>query len=268
MRRASILIIALAFVFIGLVRPVAAAPQILGLVAYNEAVPLNCAYGQCSAELITLCLQKHRDNPLPGTAYQFHGKCEATLVVTDAQGRQHQLAARDHLRVTTARSFTAVRVELTERKMRELGGVKVALIVSDGMSLVPEPKAGDMNPISPEEIDYTSAFLRVEADRWLHGTAPRTVAARIVNRMINNTPRTGRIGTASWQSIWKKGVNSEKGELRAAGREQAQEIFGACRYMVGDVGQFFSMRRCLETKHDSLMVDMNVDYWRAVTPDS
>ncbi|MEK9724525.1 MAG: hypothetical protein VW405_13720, partial [Rhodospirillaceae bacterium] len=177
---------ALAVAALGFAWPVVAAPQILGLVAYNEPVSLNCAAGQCSAELITLCLQKHRDNPDPNTPYAFHGDGQATLIVTDAAGKQTRLPAAEHLRVSSARSFTAVKVELTERKLRELGGVSVALTVDKGMSLLPVPTPGDANPITADEVAYATAYLRVEADRWLAGTAPKTVAARIVNRMINH----------------------------------------------------------------------------------
>ncbi len=268
MGRLLFLISALAITSLGFARPVVAAPQILGLVAYNEAVPLKCGWGQCSAELITLCLQKHRDNPLPNTPYTFHGEGKATLVVTDAAGKQKRLPAGDHVRITSARSFTAVRVELTERKLRELGGVSVAVKVDKGMSLIPVPKPDDLNPITEDEIAYTTAYLRVEADRWLHGTAPKTVAARIVNRMINHTPRVGRVDASQWQSIWNKGVQHEGGDDRAAGRTEAEDIYGACRYMVGDLGRYFSMRRCLESKHDSLMLDMNTAYWRATKPGS
>ena len=136
------------------------------------------------------------------------------------------------------------------------------------MSLVPVPKDGDPNPITQDEIAYTTAYLRVEADRWLHGTGQKTVAARIVNRMINATPRAGRIESSQWQSIWQDSIRHEAGDDRAAGRDRAEDIYGACRYMVGDLGRYFSMRRCLESKHDSLMLDMNTAYWKAVKPGS
>jgi len=274
MRRAIYLSFVLAFAAIGLARPAAAAPQILGLVAYNEPVPMKCEWGQCSAELITLCLQKHRDNPLAGTVYRFHdrgeaeGQANASLMVTDAKGQQRTLPAGEHVRISVARGFTAVRVEITERKLRELGGVSVAIAVEPGMSLLPEPKPDDPSPITKQEVEYTTAFLRVEADRWLRGTGANTVAARIVNRIINDAPRSGRVSKANWQSLWDEGVSREGGEARAEGRTRAKDIFGACRYMVGELGRFFSMRRCLEAKHDSLMLDMNTDFWRATAPGS
>ena len=268
MRRAIFLVSALTFAAFGLARPATAAPQILGLVAYNDAGPMTCQMGQCSAELITLCLQKHRDNPLPGTRYQFQGKEAAALLVTDAEGNQRSLPASEHVNITTARSFTAVRVEITERKLRELGGVKVALTVGSGVSLLPEPVPGDRNPITQHEIDYTTAFLRVEADRWLKGTGDRTVAARMVNRMVNIAPRVGRLDADGRAQLWDKVANTEAGAERAAGRQYARELFGECKYVVEDVGHFFSMRRCLETKHDELMLDMNTAYWDATKPGS
>ena len=35
--------------------PAQAAPQILGLIAYNEPVPMTCVGGTCTAELSSVC---------------------------------------------------------------------------------------------------------------------------------------------------------------------------------------------------------------------
>ena len=51
-------------------------------------------------------------------------------------------------------------------------------------------------------------------------------------------------------------------------REKADVTYRGCLYMVEKLGRFYSMRRCLETKHDSLMLDVNSEYWRATTPGS
>jgi hypothetical protein len=262
-----------AFLLVGLaavagIRPAGAAPQILGVIAYNEPVPLSCATGQCWAELVTLCLQKERANPLAGTAYRFHGPGAAELVITDANGNQRRLPAAEYLNVKVARGFTAVRVELTERDLRELGGVSAAITVSKGMSLVPVEVAGDPDPITERELAYATEYLRTEADRWLASNDPRTEATRVVNRMINITPRVGRMSAEGRATLLTRAEEAFDGSLSADGRARATSTFESCRYMVEGLHRFFSMRRCLETKHDSLMMDTNTEYWRATTPGS
>lgn len=248
--------------------PARAAPQILGVIAYNDPVPLSCATGQCWAELVTVCLQKQRANPLAGTAYRFHGDGEVNLIVTDAAGNTRRMPAADKVRVRVARGFTAVRVEMTERELREMGATAASITVDNGMSLVPVAVAGDPDPITEHELAYVSDFLRSEADRWLAAEDGRAQATRMVNRMINLTPRVGRMTAEGRGGLLARAERSTSRKISDEGRAGADTAFQSCRYMVEDLGRFFSMRRCLETKHDNTMIDVNTEYWRATTPGS
>lgn len=268
MRRLFAVFFAFGLTAVAGAQPLRAAPQILGVIAYNDPVPLSCSIGQCWAELVTVCLQKERDNPLAGTAYRFHGDGAVKLIVTDAAGNRRTLVAADHLRVRVARGFTAVRVEMTERELRNLGAVTAEVTVDKGMSLVPVEVAGDPNPISARELAYATDFLRTEADRWLDSDDPRTQATRVVNRMINITPRVGRMSAPERATLLARAESGMSRPLSTSALEKADVAFRGCRYMVENLHRFFSMRRCLETKHDSLMLDINTEYWRATTPGS
>lgn len=250
------------------VTPARAAPQVLGVMAYNDPVPLSCAMGQCWAELVTVCLQKERANPLAGTAYKFHGDSGAHLIVTDAKGEEKVLPAGAHVNLQVARGFTAVRVEMTERQVRELGAAKVAITVGDGMSLVPVAVAGDPDPITEKELAYVSDVLRPEADRWLKADDGRTQSARLVNRMINLSPRVGKMSDDDRKSLLVRAKDAVSAPISAEGHRRAAASYGVCKYMVEEVGRYYSMRRCLETRHDNQMIDINTEYWRATTPGS
>ncbi len=250
------------------ISPVRAAPQVLGVIAYNDPAPMSCAMGQCWTELATVCLQKERPNPLAGTPYRFHGKGNVDLVITDAAGQQTRMPAADLVKVKVARGFTSVRVEMTERQMRELGAAEIAVMVGEGMSLVPIEVAGDTNPITKDELAYVDEFLRPEADRWLASNDSRAQATRMVNRMINISPRVGRMSGEDRATLLTRAMGSMSDQFTTKGRARAESNFQSCRYMVEDIGRFFSMRRCLETKHDSMMLDANTEYWRAVKPGS
>lgn len=261
------------FLLVGLaafsgISSVRAAPQVLGVMAYNDPVPLSCAQGQCWAELVTVCLQKNRPNPLAGTAYRFYGEGDVELILTDARGYRQTVAAQPYVRVSVARGFTAVRVELTERQMRELGGSSAAITVDEGMSLVPVPVAGDPNPITEQELAYVADFLRPEADRWLKADDGRTQSARLVNRMINITPRLGRMTDEDRASLLARAEDAVTMPISDDGRRRAAASYGVCKYMVEDVGRYFSMRRCLEARNDNQIIDINTEYWRATTPGS
>jgi len=53
--------------------PAQAAPQILGLIASADPVPMTCVDGTCTAELSSVCLQQHRPTPPTGGLDQRAG---------------------------------------------------------------------------------------------------------------------------------------------------------------------------------------------------
>ena len=95
------------------------APQILGLIASNGAVPLTCAKDACTAELSSFCLQRERPVPPAGTAYSPVGA--VTLVLTGADGTRRTLAAAEPLRFESERNYTAVVVSLPAETYNMMG---------------------------------------------------------------------------------------------------------------------------------------------------
>ncbi|MGH6930342.1 MAG: hypothetical protein ACREEV_18635, partial [Dongiaceae bacterium] len=71
MLRAHLVAAAIAAVLPLGVGSASAAPQILGIVASNGALPLACDADGCRADLSTFCLQQPRANPQPGQRYDL-----------------------------------------------------------------------------------------------------------------------------------------------------------------------------------------------------
>ncbi|MEK9722675.1 MAG: hypothetical protein VW405_04210 [Rhodospirillaceae bacterium] len=63
-----------------------AAPQIIGVVATAQPLPVQCADGVCTAEVSGVCLQEKRPAPPEGTAYRAHGTATLTLTVRTPDG--------------------------------------------------------------------------------------------------------------------------------------------------------------------------------------
>ena len=70
---------------------VAAAPQVLAVLSSSSGIPFICSDGQCRAELSTYCLQKDRDPPRTGAAYQPASADDFALVITVGNGVRRQL---------------------------------------------------------------------------------------------------------------------------------------------------------------------------------
>ena len=247
----------------GMVGTATAAPQILGVSAAIDPIPMSCEQGKCSVELASFCLQKKRDDPNPGDAYTIFNRDGVNLHLTASDGRVWSVSAAEHVRVTVERSFTAVKVEMDEKTLSGLGAEKVELSVAEGVSLIPVPVAGDADPITERELAYVTDNLRTKAKRWMAGDTPKPVAISIINRIVNATPKTGRMETAAREGLWDDVVGEARSDMSNAGVQKALEMYGACKFRVG-VGRYFNMRSCLEVKQDSLMLDMNTHYWQSI----
>ncbi|MCH7931148.1 MAG: hypothetical protein IH906_02920 [Proteobacteria bacterium] len=236
-----------------------AAPQALGLVATNGPVPLRCFAGECAAEFSAFCLQQARDLPAPGTAYRAVGDA-LSLIVIAADGKSRRLPGAEQLTFVTERSFTAVRIALPKRALEAFGAVRAAVEVGARITLVPVAVAGDPNPQSDLEIATATGPLRATGERLVDNSGAAADAMRITERAINALPERGRVGAEAGEQLWRETVANSGIEGEAVAR--ANEAYGSCRQKV-DVGFNYSLRNCLKNKHDQLILELNVRYWRA-----
>ncbi|MFQ5985372.1 MAG: hypothetical protein ACE5LL_07645 [Alphaproteobacteria bacterium] len=236
-----------------------AAPQALGLVATNAPVPLVCFAGECTAQLSAFCLQQARELPTLGTEYRPVGDA-FNLIAIAADGRVRKLPGAAYLTITSRRSFTAVRISMSQRTLTGLGAVRAAVEVGTKISLVPVSLSSDPSPSSPEEIAVAIGPLRALGDRLVDNGGPEADAVRLVNRVINALPDLGRVGTEVGDQVWRETIAQQE---NAAGVAGAAEAYGKCRRRV-EQRFYYNLRRCLELEHDELILRLNRRYWRAI----
>ena len=235
-------------------------PQILGVVASTEPLPMTCDGGTCAVELSAFCLERDRSTPQDGTPYRALDVGKLTLVVTAADGAERRVAAEPYVRIASARGYTAVTVSLPEAVARELGAVKLALAVGEQLALA--PAADDRQPRSKEDIAAARAARSAIAGDTAERGIPEAVAARILNRLVNTVPRERLVDETSAGALW----------LQAAGRPlriedlppgfgEAALFFEYCRSSAESLGAS-TLRRCLAMSHDALMSGVNSEYWR------
>ena len=245
-----------------------AAPQLLGLVASAEPIPMTCESGKCSAEISAFCLEQSRSGPLDGTAYEAVDWRGLTLVATAADGSVRRLPASPYLRVTAARGYSAVTASVDEEVRERLGAAKLALAVARRVTLVPVATAGDPSPLTGKEIGEATANLRpIASDVFESGERSDMVTARVLNRLINALPRMAggvALDLAAPDGLWDKVVGGGPRLGNAdAGIAQAALAYESCRRGAHFV-QGLTLRRCLEASHDALMSSLNEEYWRIV----
>ena len=128
------------------------------------------------------------------------------------------------------------------------------------MSLVPVPVIGDTDPQNDQDIAAATGPLRDLGELIVDNAGPEADAARMTNDLINDLSDRAWISHDIGDRLWR--------QMRA--RQDADpetvalvgEAYGSCRQRVED-GFHFSLRRCLELKHDKQMMDLNQRYWWA-----
>ena len=241
----------------------AAAPQILGMVATAEPMPLVCAGGTCSAEFSTFCLQDKRVPPRSGTAYTVARGEGLTLVVTGRDGSERRLPAAGLVRVASARAYMAVTVSVAEPDLKALGATRASITVGRRVSLVPVPVPGDPWPLTGHDVASATGPLRAAAAGLFDRGGELPVAARITNRLINAARSDGPLAPHRRDGLWRRVVGADPADAADPGTRSAARIFTLCRGLAAE-GAYSTLRRCLEMQHDALMVETNGRYWQTL----
>jgi hypothetical protein len=237
-----------------------AAPQVLGVMASVQPVPLVCLDGQCRAEVTAFCLQESRPVPSEGTAYQALGSDQLALVLKRADGGEVRLPA-EAAAISSSRGFTAVSISVPETLLQRHGAVAAEVEVLAGATVAPVPVAGDPAPQSAEEIALAAGPMRrLAADRLEQG--PTGDAARLVERLISALPPKDRETPAVRDGLWDVAIGPT---IEAAsdpeGAAMARLAYDGCRAALG-TGYVPNLRHCLERGHGEMMIERTHAFWR------
>jgi hypothetical protein len=244
--------------------PAQAAPQILGLIASAEPVPMTCADGTCTAQLSSVCLQQHRPTPFTGTVYRPAKATKIILTVTEPNGVSHRLRVEAALGFASLRQFSAVKVSLPESTVRRLGDGKAMLTVGPMASLIPVAVEGDMNPLTAGETARYTGPLRALAERAFERDGARVSATRILNQMVNRLTEQSRAGIEEVGSLWQKTVGKN---VTADTQKFLKHAVKDCHETLR-TGVMSDLRSCLSYHHDYLSGENTNNAWQAMNPGS
>ncbi len=239
-----------------------AEPQILGLLARSEAVPLICKDGECFAELSSFCMEPDRSSPAHATAYSPAEGADLTLVATAADGSESRLAAAGLAAFENRRGYATVRVTVPESALAQLGVTSIAVKVGARVSLLPEPSPKFRRPHEPEEIAITTGPRRIVGERIVdRGGAPAD-AARLLDRLLNGLPTWGSVSDEVRDGLWPETIEVA-GLETSNGASIARRAYDLC--LDKDPAEtLFTFRQCLEGRHDKLIWSLNRVYWASV----
>ena len=238
-----------------------AAYQIMALVASNGAVTLTCSRGECAAELSSFCLQPDRASPPRGVQYSAIGGEGVAIIGTAANGNMVSLAGSADVRFTALRGHNAVRVSVPVETLTRLGLESIAIVVGEGVSLVPGPIVGDPDPQTERDIAIATGPLRALGSRIVDRDGDAMVAAGLTNDFINALPERGRESPDLRDGLWNDVTPARsRPAMTPATEEKMRRGFAHCRELSAG-GSFTTMRQCLGSMHDRFMGEPNNEFW-------
>jgi hypothetical protein len=240
-------------------RPAAAAPQILGLVASADPLPMKCENGLCATEASVFCLQKWRSSPTAGMTYNPAGGEGLHIIALTEDGKE-VIVPEPVLKITALRGHSAVQIGVDVDWLYERNYKSVALKIGQKVSLIPEAWAGDTNPLSKKDVEMALGPLR-ELGHKLVDTAGQNVAtAQLLSHIGGKLPRLGRAHDQARNIAWKSGLD-DISNVDPKVLKKAKRKFDRCHDIT--FGGMTSLRQCLGAQHDILMGKLNARYWSA-----
>lgn len=240
-----------------------AAPQVLAVMASLSPQPVLCGSAVCTTSFTSYCLQRERDVPTTGQAYIPTHEKAFTLIITRKDGSEVKVPAMQNVAFASARGYSSVRVMVPRDVITAHDGVSATIVAAAGASLVPEPVAGDPNPITEAEIAFATKSLREHGQDIVDAT-PDAKAAQIVNRIAATIIPKMPASNEALEELWHNAIDG-LGPVRPASAdaiEKARGIYDWCK----DRSSYHSMggvKSCLEFKHDDTIMKLNSDYWES-----
>lgn len=244
---------------------VRAAPQSLALLQTAGPTPLICDGGACKAEFTTYCLQKERGLPATGSPYQAVGNGALHLILTGSDGRVRRIPAAPHIRIRAARAtHTAVIIDLPAHALAALGARHAAIEVGDRVTIAPVPVPGDRNPQSAQERRIAAGPLRSVGSKVVDRAGGTVDTVRVLNRLLNAMPDAIEIDPDARTRLWQRALDAGFDGAPASKVARAAEAYAACWQRRHVQLGAYSVRRCLQWRHDGIMWDQVKRYWKAV----
>ena len=245
-------------------------PQVLGLIAAAQPIPLTCADGACTALVSSFCLQEDRPVPQAGQRYDPAGAGDVTLVVRRADGSTTEFSAAGLLGYVSEGDFTRTRIEMPATRLASLGATEVAVRIAPMVSLMPRTGAVASAAVADRDTETASGAPRVTAEAFFAPGTERADAAVTLTRLISMLPASGPVRSesataigAAWRAAWGR-VEASGGlaGMSASGVERARSEVDRCT-AYADMGFSITLRGCLAKSHDRTVREVNDEYWNA-----
>ncbi len=238
-------------------RPVAAEPQILGVVATSAPIQMRCENGECTANLATFCLEPDRQQPTAGDAYRPANAAHVQISRIDSQGRR--VPVDTPARYFSDYYYTSVQVIVPEAAAAD-GDIFISAL--PGAALLPAPSADGKDPHTPEQTALAVGQARRLASAYFENGDPVVEGAQLLNRALSLLPTQGRVNDDERTRIWQATLDSS-GPLSGKGKSWGANIYEMCQE-TAKMRVYYNMRGCLKRQNRQLLGNPNAELWKSL----
>ncbi len=150
--------------------------------------------------------------------------------------------------------YTVVTVSFLTSSAPDIDPTSVRLTISPGTSLVP------LGVTSNTALKTAIGAHREVAQKFFENGDDRGKAVRLVNRLINELPRTARADASVRNSALQRANQTERAP---AFREWVRQVYRNCGKSA-ETSKRFTVRRCLVDWHHRSMSKTNQKFWSAL----
>lgn len=241
-------------------------PQVLALIDSHGGKPLNCDGKECFVEISAFCMEPGRPGPAHETPYSLAEGAALVLVARFKDGSRRRIDAAG-VRFQSQRGYSAVRMSVPQDLLVASGAESLAIEIGPRVVLLPKPLPSYQIRHQASEIEAALGPNRVVGERLVDDGGGRADGARLLSYLINALPPAVEVSAPTAGGLWRAVLAAVPETVRAAGRKSARRGYERCLGEFGtDTG--FTLRECLQHRHDRHMRILNQDYWQSVGPES
>ena len=239
--------------------PVEAAPQPLGLVAHDGAIPMICEGENCTAILSAFCLTEQRKPPQHNERYRLAEGSAVTVEVLGEDGRSRQFDAAGIAQFRAHQGYSTVRISIPRERL-DTKAKRVSIRVSPLTTLLPKAVVGDPNPLTDAEIAMATGPLREAAAAVFESDTADAGAARIAGLLVNRLPEGGVADGQLAHILHEVQISADPQRKMSGAFKRNEGLLAGCQRLTeSTVGA--TVRHCMAVRHQDMMRALNKRYW-------
>jgi len=192
------------------------------------------------------------------------------MFTRDSAGNSNALNIVQIATLKSLRGHSAVRISVPERILKKSGNTLAYISIGNFVSLVPQPKPSDPQPITATELQAYAGPLRQKAEQITHRSSRDSTIVSTMNKLLNHLDGDQPVKPGEAAELWLKVIGKAPAKDDASGLRYAAKELAFCSTLsqsskTNGVAPH-GMRYCLEMVHDEFAREITAKVWQGLGP--